>query len=225
MEVTLTFDNGPDLEETPKVLAILRRHGIKATFFIQCNKLTSPPMRAMAERTRDEGHWIGNHTLNHLAPLGMTDDPLAPAREIGEAQALLGDLVHPRRFFRPNGKGRTGPHLLSQAAVDFLAAGQYSCILWSVMPRDGTDPPGWPGRAMTGVRRQAQSTVVVHDRVNGGMPYLEPFIRQVLEEGGSFRQEFSPDVVVMEAGRPLVPLETISNSDPLAATLPANYSV
>ncbi len=33
MKVTLTFDNGPDLQLTPRVLDALAHHGIKATFF------------------------------------------------------------------------------------------------------------------------------------------------------------------------------------------------
>jgi peptidoglycan-N-acetylglucosamine deacetylase len=34
MKVTLTFDNGPDEAVTPRVLDVLRRHGILATFFV-----------------------------------------------------------------------------------------------------------------------------------------------------------------------------------------------
>lgn len=212
MEITLTFDNGPDLEETPKVLDILKRHDILATFFLVCSKLEDPAMRDMAKRAKDAGHWIGNHTLNHKAPLGMVPDPEAPAREIGRAQELLGDLAHPMKFFRPNGKGKVGPHLLSKAAVDLLEDGKFTCILWDVMPYDGTDPPGWNDRALSHCVRLPRSTVVVHDRVNGGMPYLESFIQRVKNMGGSFRQDFNPEVVALSVGKRLVPFETIASN-------------
>ncbi|MEZ2127804.1 MULTISPECIES: polysaccharide deacetylase family protein [unclassified Sinorhizobium] len=209
----MSFDNGPDLEETPKVLDILKKYGVLATFFLVCNKLEAPAMRDMAKRTKDEGHWIGNHTLSHRTPLGMNPDPGAPLREIGRAQELLGDLAHPRKFFRPNGKGQVGPHLLSRAAVELLEAERFTCILWSIMPRDGTDPPGWVDRALGHCVKSPRSTVVVHDRVNGGMPYLEDFIVKVRQAGGTFNQEFNPEVVAVSEGRRLLPFETIASDD------------
>jgi hypothetical protein len=50
--------------------------------------------------------------------LGASTDPTAPAREIGEAQEILGTLAAPERWFRPYGAGGVlGPRLLSRAAV------------------------------------------------------------------------------------------------------------
>lgn len=214
MEVTLSFDNGPDLEETPKVLKILDKYDIKATFFLVCEKLRQKEMRAMAERTKNAGHRIGNHTLRHKLPLGMNPDPAAIGSEIAEAQALLGDLADPAKFFRPNGKGRMGRHLFSHAAVEYLQAEKFTCVLWSVMPLDGTDPPGWVDRAMRYCVTVPRSTVVVHDRAGGGMPYLEDFILRVKEAGGSFRQDFNEEVMPIVQGRLMAPLETIANPDP-----------
>ena len=67
--ITLSFDNGPDPEITPQVLDVLRRHGIKATFFVVGEKLRD--RRKFAERAQAEGHRIGNHTFNHQVPLGL----------------------------------------------------------------------------------------------------------------------------------------------------------
>lgn len=214
MEITLSFDNGPDLEETPKVLDILERHNIKATFFLVCDKLRQPEMRAMAVRTKASGHRLGNHTLRHKAPLGINPDPEAILSEVGEAQDLLGDLAEEEKFFRPNGKGRMGPHLLSHAAVDYLTANAFTCVLWSVMPLDGTDPPGWVDRAMRYCEKVDRATVVVHDRAGGGMPYLEDFVRRVFDAGGTFTQDFNPEVVPIVRGRLVAPLDSIANGDP-----------
>ncbi|WP_417725097.1 polysaccharide deacetylase family protein [Salipiger sp.] len=216
MHVTLTFDNGPDPEETPKVLAILERYGIRATFFLVAGKLRDPAMREMAVRTHAAGHWIGNHTMSHGLPLGLVPDPDVPAREIDDAQALLGELSHPDRLFRPNGKGRVGRHLLSRGAMDRVVAGRYTVALWGVMPRDGGDPPGWPGRAMAYCEAREWSSVVVHDRVRGGMGFLEPFIEMVLKRGGSFRQESPPDVIPIHRGVLSPWAEMIVNDDPAA---------
>lgn len=222
MDVTLTFDNGPDPVETLKVRDILARHGIRATFFLKASNLTDPACRRIAEQMRDDGHWIGNHTLNHKSPLGTLNDPEAPAREIGEAQNLLGPLAHPLKLFRPNGRGHTGPHLLSRAAVDYLVAGGYTCVLWSVMPRDGTDPPGWVDRAMAKCLAEPWPTVVIHDRVGGAMDYLDEFIRRIHDAGGRFRQDFNPEVTPIVQGRVMHPLDSFSNADPAAQSIPTH---
>ncbi|XSC45191.1 polysaccharide deacetylase family protein [Bradyrhizobium sp. RDT10] len=62
-DLTLTFDNGPEPGVTPRVLDILREHGIKTTFFVIGEKLGDPERYRLAARAHDEGHWIGNHTL------------------------------------------------------------------------------------------------------------------------------------------------------------------
>jgi cellulose synthase/poly-beta-1,6-N-acetylglucosamine synthase-like glycosyltransferase/spore germination protein YaaH/peptidoglycan/xylan/chitin deacetylase (PgdA/CDA1 family) len=62
-ELTLTFDDGPDPEWTPKILDILKRERVPATFFligIQADKFSS-----ITSRVYREGHEIGNHTFTH----------------------------------------------------------------------------------------------------------------------------------------------------------------
>ncbi|MES2713603.1 MAG: polysaccharide deacetylase family protein, partial [Pseudomonadota bacterium] len=54
--VTLTFDNGPDAEVTPIVLDVLRRRGLRATFFLIGARLLDPVLLALAERAQAEGH-------------------------------------------------------------------------------------------------------------------------------------------------------------------------
>ena len=56
----LTFDDGPS-KNTDKVLDILKKYGIKATFFVIGNE----NMKDKYKRILDEGHAIGNHTYSH----------------------------------------------------------------------------------------------------------------------------------------------------------------
>ena len=137
-KLTLTFDNGPEPEVTPHVLDVLRRHGIKTTFFVLGNKLALPGRRALAQQAASEGHWIGNHTYSHGTSMGERREIDAVAQEIGRTEALIGDLAQADKLFRPNGGGgKLGPHLLSPAARDHLAAHGYSCLLYtSPSPRD-----------------------------------------------------------------------------------------
>src|SRR3546814_2976102 len=57
---------------TPQVLDILRRHNMLTTFFVVGERLRDAARRAVCERAHAVGHRIGNHSHNHLMPLGMS---------------------------------------------------------------------------------------------------------------------------------------------------------
>lgn len=59
----LTFDDGPTNSNTPKILDILRRYNIKATFFQVGSLISDNP--DMARRVYEEGHLIANHSYSH----------------------------------------------------------------------------------------------------------------------------------------------------------------
>lgn len=61
--VALTFDDGPTEPSTTQVLDILKRHDIKATFFIIGNNVAKYP--ELARRAHEEGHELANHTMSH----------------------------------------------------------------------------------------------------------------------------------------------------------------
>ena len=104
-KLTLTFDNGPTPGVTERVLDALASRDIKATFFLVGDRLAEPGAIEIATEAHAQGHWIGNHTMRHGPPLGDWSDHEASVEEIASAQAALGPLAHPRRFFRPNGRG------------------------------------------------------------------------------------------------------------------------
>ena len=62
--VYLTFDDGPDANNTPIILAILKNYGIKATFFVVGTQAEKYP--DLLKTIYQEGHAIGNHTYNHI---------------------------------------------------------------------------------------------------------------------------------------------------------------
>jgi peptidoglycan-N-acetylglucosamine deacetylase len=207
-DLTLSFDNGPEPEVTPRVLDILSERGIKATFFVIGEKLRDSERRLLAARAHREGHWIGNHTYTHSVPLGLQRDPDAAKHEIARTQALIGDLAHPQRWFRPfGGGGNLDDRLLKPSVVRHLSAGGYSCVLWNAIPRDWDDPEGWVERALAQCRAQAWSLMVLHDLPSGAMRHLEKFLDSAAEAGARFRQEFPPDCVPIRSGQIVLPIE------------------
>jgi peptidoglycan-N-acetylglucosamine deacetylase len=61
--VALTFDDGPDPIDTPRLLDILREKNVKATFFVVGKRADRYP--EIVRRAWDEGHLIANHTWSH----------------------------------------------------------------------------------------------------------------------------------------------------------------
>lgn len=207
MEVTLSFDNGPEPAVTPRVLDVLKQFDVKATFFVLGAKLADPERRAIAKRAHAEGHWIGNHTKTHSVPLGRLRDETAMFGEILDTQALIGELAHPDRLFRPfGGGGEIGPHLLSEAALRVLKNEKMTCVLWNAVPRDWEDPRGWAELALAQCLAQPWSLLVLHDLPTGAMGRLRIFIDRVLDHGGRFRQDFPPQCVPLLRGEAVASL-------------------
>ncbi|PUA82253.1 polysaccharide deacetylase family protein [Nocardioides currus] len=109
----LTFDDGPDPRTTGRLLDVLADLGVVATFCVVGANVTAPGGAALLRRIRDEGHALGNHSVDY-ADLGSAS--------LEEVEAVLRDNLRIIRtalddpeaavpYFRaPNGNfGRTGP--------------------------------------------------------------------------------------------------------------------
>jgi peptidoglycan/xylan/chitin deacetylase (PgdA/CDA1 family) len=62
-EVAITFDDGPDTSDTPTIMKILDRAGVKASFFVVGKTLDTSPqvVRALVA----DGQLVGNHSYHH----------------------------------------------------------------------------------------------------------------------------------------------------------------
>lgn len=94
--IALTFDDGPDPVWTPRILDVLRRNHVQATFFVVGTQVVAHP--ELVRRIIAEGHQIGIHTFTHpdlarLAPwqrsLELRETQLAVAGAAGVTTALL----------------------------------------------------------------------------------------------------------------------------------------
>ncbi|MBE3604668.1 polysaccharide deacetylase family protein [bacterium] len=206
-KVTLSFDNGPEPEVTPRVLEIMSERRLLTTFFVIGEKLADSSRRRLAEAAHDAGHWIGNHSLTHSVPLGERRERGAAAIEIGRAQEALGPLSRPERLFRPfGGGGRLDRCLLSRDAVDYLTAGRYTCVLWNCVPHDWDDPDGWVDRALKEIATRPWSLVVLHDLPTGAIRHLERFLDRLDAAQIEVVQEFPPECVPIREGAVVLPI-------------------
>jgi peptidoglycan/xylan/chitin deacetylase (PgdA/CDA1 family) len=101
-EVWLTIDDGPDPEDTPRILELLAAHGARATFFVIGENAAIHPGLVWAIAAA--GHEVAHHTQTH--PLGMfwCASPTRVGRELDAGlEALRQAGVRPTRFRPPAG--------------------------------------------------------------------------------------------------------------------------
>ncbi|MHB8131888.1 MAG: polysaccharide deacetylase family protein [Mobilitalea sp.] len=97
--IALTFDDGPNLTITSKVLDKLEKYGVVASFFLIGNKITDATKPIM-ERELELGCEINNHSWSHSGMATMTADKIK--KEINDTSKKIYDMVGVTpKFFRP----------------------------------------------------------------------------------------------------------------------------
>ena len=154
-EVWLTIDDGPDAQDTPRILDLLDRHGARATFFLIGERAAQSPL-LVAEIIR-RGHEVGHHTHTH--PLGSfwRATPATVRAEIDRGLAALrAGGAHPQWFRPPVG-------IKNLFLDEVLVARGLRCVAWSVRSLDSVsgDPAEVASRVMA--RLRPGSIVLMHE--------------------------------------------------------------
>jgi peptidoglycan/xylan/chitin deacetylase (PgdA/CDA1 family) len=150
--VALTIDDGPDPVSTPLILAELRRHDARATFFLITDRL--PGQEPLVSRLAAEGHELGNH---------LTQD--RPSIRLG-SRAFEADLLQAHRALAPWGRpvwARPGSGWYSQAMIGVMERHGYRCALGSVYPFDATIPSVAWARSYILRNVRPGAVVILHD--------------------------------------------------------------
>jgi peptidoglycan/xylan/chitin deacetylase (PgdA/CDA1 family) len=178
--VALTFDDGPDPQTTPQVLAVLAQHGVRATFFVIGERAQRHP-RLLAEMAA-AGHQIENHSLRHAWTTAFADAKQLRA-ELEQTQQIIAAATGRRpTWFRPPIGILSPPVAQAAAALGLHLAG------WSSKARDG-----WAstqlGDALTRLRRALRpgAILLLHDAperpaTSAVTPLSVPILRALLPE-------------------------------------------
>ncbi|HEY2434199.1 MAG TPA: glycosyltransferase [Vicinamibacterales bacterium] len=127
-EVALTLDDGPDPEFTPKLLEILKRHDVRATFFLIGEKVDRHD--GLVRRIVNDGHQIANHSYSHPHFGALT---LREARSEIERGRRAVERAHSSaagRLFRPP----RGTLCTASTVLAWLTGS--TVVLWSVDYKD-----------------------------------------------------------------------------------------
>lgn len=152
--VALTFDDGPDPEGTPAVLARLDALGWTATFFLLGSQVRRYP--ALARALRDAGHELGVHGCEHRNHLSRS--PAWVQRDLmGAVDAIEAATGERPRWFRPPYGVLTSGSLRAARRLDLAP------VLWTAWGRDWerTTADRVVGTLRPGLRSGA--TLLLHD--------------------------------------------------------------
>jgi peptidoglycan/xylan/chitin deacetylase (PgdA/CDA1 family) len=151
--IALTFDDGPS-DCTTKVLELLDRHGVKATFFMVGTEVERHP--AIGERVRDAGHELGVHSMSHLDHAEGSEAALADVRD-GAATIERAIGVELKLFRAPY--GHFVPVTLSESERRGWIPVHWSA--WGEDWREGETPEAIAARVI--VELNAGAIVLLHD--------------------------------------------------------------
>ena len=175
--VYLTFDDGPIPEVTPKVLEILARYGVKATFFMVGENIDKHP--EVFAQVIAAGHALGNHTYNHLKGWNHSFEQYMANVEKAQktiAQHLPKDYLAPvlNRFRPPYGKA-------TFAQRRALSRQGYKLIYWDILTRD-YDASVTTQQMVGKIKRQVRpgSIINFHDSLKSNERMLQA-LPQVIE--------------------------------------------
>lgn len=128
--IYLTFDLGYEGGYTAKILDDLKDRNIKATFFITAHYLNTA--QDLVKRMIDEGHTVGNHTVNHKSMPDLSDEEIK-TELMKLNQALYEKFGYEMKYMRPP-KGEFSERTLS--ITDSLG---FKTVMWSFAYVDWND--------------------------------------------------------------------------------------
>lgn len=172
-EVWLTIDDGPDPEDTPRILELLAAHGAHATFFVIGEKAGQHPelIRAIVAA----GHEVAHHTHTHPVGTFWCAAPKRVARELDAGLAALQAAgVTPTRFRPPVG-------IKNLWLAPALCARGLTCVGWTARGLElrGGDADAVATRALRGL--QPGNILLLHEGARLPAAMRVVGIRRVLE--------------------------------------------
>lgn len=176
-QIALTFDDGPHPDYTPRLLAILKRYQVKATFFVVGEKAEQAP--DLVKQELAPGHCVGNHTYHHVN-LTRIPDRLVAAEIQACGDVLAAITGTPPHLFRPPGGDYDA---LVARTADQLG---YTLVLWTDDPGDYARPGTSTIETRTLTMARNGGIILIHDGVQQTIDVLPRLIENLRRRGFEF---------------------------------------
>jgi peptidoglycan/xylan/chitin deacetylase (PgdA/CDA1 family) len=189
--IALTFDDGPNAEYTPQVLALLAKYEATATFFVIGKHIHGN--EALLKKIVAEGHSIGNHSYSHSFFIDFKNVQ-GFKEELTQTEELIFNAIGKRvKLFRPP-YGVTTPNLAKAAKLL-----DYHIIGWNIRSLDTTKDSVEVITQRVQSQIKSGAIILLHDTSDKTI--------QVLEQTLNFAQTNGYKVVSVERLLPINPYE------------------
>lgn len=173
--ISLTFDDGPDPDTTPRILEVLREKNVKAAFFVIGKKAAKYP--DLLRQIESEGHIIGNHTYSHSYFLGFFPGTKLKHDIEKCSEAILAAIGKSPMFFRPP-FGVTNP-----IYAKVLKELRLHSIGWSLRSLDTRASNKYQIINKIIARLKTRDIVLLHDNLRVTADSVEDVIEHCLQKG------------------------------------------
>ena len=179
--IYLTFDLGYEAGYTSKILDALKENNVKGTFFVTAHYVNSAG--DLVKRMIDEGHIVGNHTVNHKSMPSLTDEEIK--KEVMDLhQAIYEKYGYEMKYIRPP-KGE-----YSERTLNLCQKLGYKTVMWSFGYVDW-DEKKQPSEeeAMNKIITNLHNgeIMLLHGTSKTNADIMNKMIKKVIEEGYEFR--------------------------------------
>ncbi len=179
-KIALTFDDGPHPVKTPKILDLLEKHNVRATFFVVGSIAEYHPEIVFKEAAL--GHEIANHSYTHTRLSKLTADEIK--NEIKKTDAVIKKAagVTPRLFRPPEGA-------YSKDIVDIASSLGKETVIWTVDTLDWAKSPCEKIVENVKANITSGSIILFHDCTRDGtftLEALEALIPYLKSQGYEF---------------------------------------
>ncbi len=136
IKVYLTFDDGPSIN-TGKILDILKKHNIKATFFMNGTASEYPELEPLYKRIVDEGNGIGMHSYTHKYEEIYASEEAFEA-DLDKIHSLIYNEtgVDTALYRFPGGSGNTVTQVPMETLAGIVHSKGYEYYDWNIYPGD-----------------------------------------------------------------------------------------
>ena len=125
--IYLTFDEGYEAGYTEQILDILKENDVKATFFLTAHYVNT--QEELVKRMIDEGHIIGNHTVNHKSMPSLSEEEIR--KEVLDLHQVMNEKFgYEMKYIRPP-KGE-----FSERTLKITNSLGYKTVMWSFAYED-----------------------------------------------------------------------------------------
>ena len=179
--VYLTFDLGYEAGYTSKILEVLKNNDVKATFFITAHYVNT--QADLVKQMIDEGHIIGNHTVNHKSMPSCSLETIN--KEVMDLHsAISGKFGYEMKFIRPP-KGE-----YSERTVAYTNTLGYKTVMWSFAYDDWDEKK--QGREEDGKKKILDNVhngeiMLLHATSKDNANILDDVIKQIKQMGYEFK--------------------------------------